>query len=248
VVRKKMVASTDPRRSDHGMYRVNIRVNRGTTQGNLYTAFPVNHFRMFTISQTGEVRFWEIAIVAQEEKFYLSIQETGTFQAYQGPDTVVWPDTRMSSWPSMCELLEAGLAALECELPVYKDQTVAEPTLPDDLEDDEGFMLWYNVAQGWGAAHTNQGLARVHWSEIPDEGTLRRMHDRDWFFFDELEEPQQTTNRPTAFPFEVREIEFGEDDEDDSGGDEIEDDAADTVEVETKVVPVPQTNEAGATV
>jgi len=239
VVRKQKKDSTDPRRSDHSMFRVNMGIQRGAKQRNLYIAYPLNHFRMFTISQTGEVKFWEIAIVAQEERFFLSIQDTGMFQAYQDQDTVVWPDTRMASWPSMCQMLEKGLKALGCELPMYEEQTVAEPELPNDLDNDEGMVLWYNVAQGWGAAHTNQGLARVHWSEVPDEGTLRCLFDQDYFFFDELEVLEEES---TAFPYEVRGIDFGEDNDSGDG-----DDAETTVEVETKVVPVPVT-ETGATV
>lgn len=138
------------------------------------TFYNSNHIRLIELDN--EFFFvYEIAIVFQNGKGYLSMQRVYEGICYQYPRTRVVVCPEFSKWSQLIEFLtnlhrEMGTLHLLDDIADYVPDPLPKNPPGSDLPDGFGRVDWYNVAKGDGGILLNNGMAHVHWSDIISSG------------------------------------------------------------------------------
>lgn len=155
------------------LYRFKVPFRQGETTGEYSTVYPDNNLRLaqFRVDQpdfleTGAVQLWEVAVVTQHGKLFLTEQATYHVACYEDRgQTVVYP--QFGNWPQVNDylvpLLPPGLTLRR--LSSFQPNGHQADT-PRNLGDKEGVVQWFNLAQGIGALSTRQGGVLVHWRQV----------------------------------------------------------------------------------
>ena len=172
-------------------------------QGIPSTEYPENNLRLIELKGGGKFSIWEIALISQGGKFFLTVQETYRAECFLDEEgKIVCP--HLDRWPQLLGVLE-GLINREKLKPVscYQPPPELDAT---NLGPNEGRVLWWNDAQGLGAIITPQGSARVHWSSISPRPRRSFLIPGETITFFGLYAPRETKGRPTSFRWEARGI------------------------------------------
>ena len=198
VVWKKAPLAT----SSDVLYTHQVRIMAGKDRNPPYVAYPHNNFRLVEFLSAGQIRLWEVALVAQNGEFFLSGQPTYLFQAHRFGQRMVIPG--LDKWPQLEELLISALQPQLEKLPELKAPVPQkEDVSPSPLASGMGVVLWYNIAQGMGAIQTHEGPARVHWSQVvKDSGRLACLAEGQRVKYVALRSPKASV-RGTSFEREA---------------------------------------------
>ena len=192
VVLKKNRAEAD---EDGAVYVCRIPIKVGLT-GTLHTEYPGNHLRLIRLDGR-KVQIWEIALVSQNGEFFVTEQMTYMVNCYRDNGKLTCP--QFQKWPQMIELLNKLLAdKMDRFSPISEYQPEDEVTA-DVLEKGQGWVLWWNCAQGLGAIITPDGALRVHWSEVAKRPRLAYLVAGEIVRYDGIRLPVQTKARFTSF-------------------------------------------------
>ncbi|PIY96391.1 MAG: hypothetical protein COY66_04185 [Candidatus Kerfeldbacteria bacterium CG_4_10_14_0_8_um_filter_42_10] len=152
----KRVAKHD----DQQIYKLSIALAQSQA-GDFFTPYPNNHLRLLLWKSDGQIQVWEIAIISQHGKFFLTFQKTLVAACYRDEDNVVMPEVK---WPQLLSLLTEHLNL--DNLPPISQFQKPVPASSENLKPGTARVKWFNFAMGVGAVDTPEGLARVHWSKI----------------------------------------------------------------------------------
>lgn len=178
--------------------------------GSLVTKFPSNHVKLVKISRdTNYFKLWEVAIVAQstlrnpsEILFFLTEQQCYSSLVYRNAQKkIMMPNYEgFSRWLALQDHVETVLGGHNLlNLPLAS--TGFTPQAPE-LDDNEGEVDWYSLAQGLGPIWTNQGMARVNWREIISDSQFRYLKPAQRVTFERLVPPKNTQNKNRETKFE----------------------------------------------
>ena len=195
--------SDDP---DVQIYPTSIAIKESQVSGVAHTEYPDNHVRVLRHTDGGNVEMWEIALVSQDGLFWITVQKTYDIACGRDASGQFFCPTFAEKWPQLVELLAKLLT--DIDLPVGVAPQPGIRPLISGLKSNEGIVLWYNLAQQMGAIATNQGQARVHWSQIiAIEGELRRLTAGAKVRFRDLLRPKQLKfGRKTSFRWEAVDV------------------------------------------
>jgi len=178
--KKDIAADVD---SSHKVFKMKVNVeSRIISIGNgvgpggdgkeLFTSYPGNNFRLIKIFSNGQVEVYEIALIAQDDRCYLTTQ-TYTAKCYENINNAFFFCCPLfdTKWPAMISFLQNAFTksfgkdfANEFPFPDPREQSEEKNT---PLQPNTGIVLWFNYAMGIGAVETDHGTTRVHWSKIP---------------------------------------------------------------------------------
>lgn len=188
--------------NDGQIYRLTISVVK-STGGEFFTSYPNNHLRLLKLETNGQFQIWEIAIVSQHSRFFLTTQQTMEAACYyQDSNQVVLPAVK---WPQLLAFLKEHLCPEN--LPLISEFQKATPIAAENLKSGTGRTLWFNHAMQVGALVTTEGVARVHWSQINrGNGSTRNfLKTGELVLFQNLERPNKG-DRKTTFQLEARQV------------------------------------------
>lgn len=178
--------------------------------GLLVTKFPSNHVKLVKISRdTNYFKLWEVAIVAQstlrnpsEILFFLTEQQCYFSLVYRNAQRkIVMPNYEgFSRWRALQDHVETILGGHD--LPNLPLASAGFTPQAPELDDNEGEVDWYSLAQGLGPIWTNQGMARVHWSAIIADSQFRYLKPAQRVTFERLVPPKNTQNKNRETKFE----------------------------------------------
>ena len=141
------------------VYRINIPNLKGRV------VYPENNLRFLENTSESTFRIWEVALISQQNHFFLSIQDMyGESGCFVEEGRLVCP--QLSNWDQMLKIF--GRRFRVSDLPSITSYSPVEISA-DGLESNTALVHWYNRAQGWGALVTPDGEARVHWSQVQVE-------------------------------------------------------------------------------
>lgn len=196
VVPKKDVAD-DPTAGK--IYQLKIPVQAIGTSG-AYTTYPTNNLRLVEGAEVGTANIWELAVVSQNNDFFLTQQLTYQADCYVQKGQATYP--RFENWPQLNEFLVPLLSPNLVLEPIEAYQ--ADEMLPTSgLGNFDGIVQWFNDAQGLGALVTKNGVARIHWSQLPKRPRRAYVRGGEKVRFQQLRLPKQTKERPTGFKKEA---------------------------------------------
>lgn len=181
------------------LYNLNVQI-KVSLNGVLYADYPQNHMRFVELDTDGEVKMWEVALISQEGKFFLTVQNVYTTWMYRDENgEVVCPGH--AKWPQMVAFLVALYKeqAMNLSTLVEYYEQLPPPQEVNDLPQGFGTVIWFNFAQGIGALQTRDGQARVHWSQVEPRGKRAYLLPCEIVQFDALRTPVSTKGRGTAF-------------------------------------------------
>lgn len=181
-------------------------------EGSWVTKSPRNHLVMTWITKTEKevgLELWELAIVAQADSkdskkmnFFLTIQMTQKSPLFRGSDNrIVAPEfPRLSDedWNQARRYISTLLAGVSL---APEEPKQATPEKTSELPDNQGRVLWYNLAGNNGIVVTNKGNAKVHWKQIQTDKRFKSLKAGQIIEFDQLID---ATDPRTKIPLEVR--------------------------------------------
>lgn len=157
--------------------------------------YPENMFALAQYVQngdqlTGRVHVWEVAIVSQNGEFFLTVHRHYNISACKGlKSPICFPRVQGH------RLLERLLVENAPEgLPLVPAQDIIPLQRPESdktLGRYEGIVENWYVPRNMGAIITAQGMARVHWSDVPARPRLRFLKEGERVKFAELREPPE---------------------------------------------------------
>jgi len=198
---KKNIIPKEVKKSGGNLtYKLTIPV-RKSEDGEFFTPYPQNNLRLLKLDPNGQFQIWEIAVISQHGKFFLTTQKTIGATCYRDGGNVTMPAVK---WPQLLTFLQGRLKP--DNLPLIAQYRRAPAQVLENLSSNEGLVLWFNIAQGIGAIVTGEGIVRVHWSEI-NRGNgyhLQFLKSGERIKFTHLQKLTHTgKNRPTKFGWEV---------------------------------------------
>ena len=179
------------------VFSKNVLIRRNDGLIPPFTRYPENHFRIIELCGN-QLRHFEVALIAQNGRFFLVKQLTRSGELFRD-DEVVFPP--LIGWQEFTDLL-TEIAKGRALKHTSKAPMPTEPPAPaNGLGNFQGRVLWWNLAQGFGAIQLRNGdAARLH------RNNLRRPNSRlpyatpgELINFEKLSLPNQTTERSTQF-------------------------------------------------
>ncbi len=192
---------------------------------NDYNCNPVNtvHYpeNMLALAQyvrdagrlTGRVHVWEVALVSQDGKFFLTVYRHYNIPAchsVRGP--MCFPRLKAHR---LLEKLLVESAPADLPLIPAEDIVPMRATKPEGLGRYEAIVdRWYGP-RDMGAIVTVQGPARVHWQEVPPRPRRRFLEEGEKVRFSDLRVPQKNPKtdwrkmRKARFELDACGIEIG---------------------------------------
>lgn len=156
--------------------KVRVSINKDTLA--LQTSRnPENFIRLLLPSADGSWEIAEVALVAQDDRLFLTCQRFYAGRAYRAEDgSVAVPE--YPGWTQIKNMLTNMFR--DRDLPDESEYR-AKPDEPvPEASHNRGIIKWYNLAQQWGVAYASKDgkavQARVHWSHS------RGKHGRIVFF------------------------------------------------------------------
>ncbi len=144
---------------------------------------------------TGEAHIWEVALVSQEGKFFLTVHWHCSTPAFKSlKNTVCFPGSTRH------RLLEKVLVEnVPDDLPLLPISFMEpmEKMRPKGLRKNEGIVESWYAPRNMGCILTSQGPVRVHWTDVPPRPRLRFLKDGEKVRFLELRVPPE--NPKTEF-------------------------------------------------
>lgn len=181
------------------VFQAKIPIKTGGKGGVNHTEYPNNNLRLLEIGLIGRIGLWEISLISQEGYFFLTTQKVYDDTQYCDGDKIFCAP--FVKWPQMLSFLAEKMMVQNLQ-PISEYKSTPQST-NRGLAPNTGHILWFNLAQGFGAITTPKGMARVHWSQIIKEGRLAFLETGDLVLFKYLKKPNQTKKRETAFPREA---------------------------------------------
>ena len=188
-------------------YQQKITVKYGEKTGVWHTEYPQNNIRLLEFGDNGRFRVWEIALVSQDGRFFVTAETTYEAACYRDGFRAVCPEFD-KKWPQLVTLLSDLL--VDIDIPPFSDYRPVAQTEPAALADNTGRVLWWNSAQGIGMAVVNKdaspnGIARIHWSQLAPrtENCLAYLSPGDHITFTATRSAHQTKMRATTFQCEL---------------------------------------------
>lgn len=187
-----------------------VHVGMSTEALSLQTArHPQNFIRLILPSADGSWKVVEAALVAQDDRLFLTCQSFYTGQAYRATDgSVTIPNYH--GWAQFREMLTKMFVGRS--LPdVHEYQEEPAAAIPK-VSGNHGTIKWYNLAQQWGVAYASRNEkvieARVHWSHSGAyRGRIVFFEPGEPISFGDIVTPRSADpNRPTTFQHELHEV------------------------------------------
>lgn len=179
---------------------------KASLDGYLYTEYPENVMCVIVL-EGGSMQMHEIALVSQYGHFFVTHQVTYEEQMFQLDGAL--KIERFDSWPQMMNLLSELAGDAVSTLPEYVYQDVPVPT---ELPAEVGEVGWFNFAQGFGMIRTNEGMARVHWTQVTRPGERRNyLKPGEFVTYERLITPLNTKGRATSFKLEAIVVDLTDD-------------------------------------
>lgn len=152
-----------------GMTRREFEVNISLkiNGGKMYTFYPENSVNLLALSREGRVRMYQYSIVGRWGDLFLSKQML--FEGEMKNGEIFCPTTPWMSMESWCKIWEEGVIKRRFKewgwlIPENKESREFSPILVKN----KAFVLWFNIAMGYGYARLKDGrVARIHWSNLP---------------------------------------------------------------------------------
>lgn len=146
-------------------YRKIVPIHRN--KGEIFTLYNENNIRLLEMKEDGYFAVYEVAMVFQNGRGFLTTQRVYEGFAYRNGLSISCPEFN-DKWSQLVKFMN-DVYPLQASLPeIYK--YVPEPettaTVGKNLADGVGKVKWFNVAQGFGAIFTNKGEAFVHYKDI----------------------------------------------------------------------------------
>jgi cold shock CspA family protein len=205
VVLKKNLAPLTKPPSEGKFYQTKTQVVMDI-EGIRCTKYPDNYMGLLELTEEGQLKFWEIALVSQLGYFFLTVQQIYRTDCYHDGERIVCPffEGKPHKWPQLVQLSVQLLTEMQNKLkPISEYRSEPEPAVYD-LDPNKGRVLWWNRAQGLGAIVTSEGEARVHWKGIKQTRLRSRLA-----FLTAGEIVQYQSLRPTPIPpFKERRTSF----------------------------------------
>ncbi len=170
---------------------------------------PQNMIRLLIPSCDGAWRIEEFAIVAQDDRLFLTHQRLYTGFAYRNADgTIVAP--AFAHWgDNFTAMLIAAFR--ECPLPTEDNFRTSEPIIPN-VPEGRGIVKYFNLAQQWGSAYIREGNeiveARLHWGHAHSKrGRIVYFEPGEQIAYGAIA-PAKSNNpeRQTSFKYELLEV------------------------------------------
>lgn len=165
-----------------------------------FTRYPENHFRVLEV-KGNQLRHFEVALVAQNGKFFMVKQLTRQGELFRDHE-VVFP--ALLGWEEFTEFL-TRLVKDRALKSTDKAPLPPAPLAPNGLSNFQGRVLWWNLAQQFGAVQLRNGTAaRLHRSHLNRPGSkLAYASQGELVEFEKISLPNQTTERQTEFRQEL---------------------------------------------
>jgi cold shock CspA family protein len=178
------------------------------TNGQVFhTEYPNNHLRLLVIGKKGNIQIWEIALISQDGEFFVTQQKVWNTYCYNNYERVSCPLFEgPKGWPQMVEILKGLLSNRIDRIALVSEAKEEDVNLDNTvvLEAKMGVVVWFNQAQGFGVIKTNQGPARVHWTNIDRKNSRRAyLEPKETVNFKQLVPPRITKGRKTAMNFDA---------------------------------------------
>jgi len=184
--------------------RMQIQVTKSQENPEHFINYAENNIRLVQIAGC-ELKMFEISIISQNDKFFLTIQQTYGFRCYRDRTQVRIPafDTK---WPQLVEFLRPYLEPDLEHLPPIADAADETGTVDAaDLQDGQGVVVWFNVASGMGVIKTRNEDVRLHRSQIiVNNGDLRYLEKNQRVSIQRLDSIEHREGkRQTSFRFKA---------------------------------------------
>lgn len=165
-----------------------------------FTRYPENHFRVLEV-RGNTLRHFEVALIAQNGRFFMVKQLTRQGELFRDHEVVFPP---LLGWGEFTEFL-TQLAKGRALKNTSKAPMPPEPPAPNGLGNFQGRVLWWNLAQQFGAVQLRNGTAaRLHRSHLTRQNSkLAYASQGELVEFEKISLPNQTTNRQTEFHQEL---------------------------------------------
>lgn len=164
-------------RPAHGRryYRRMVNVRKG--RAGLETVYPSNAIRVISTPDSGLMRMWEVALIVQAGKLFLTCQQMYDAQCLRhevGHLLCPFFQGSPKSWPQLVTLLRDLYRDRMDRLPAANG-SVSKPLPPTPTVklNGEGVVNWYSIARQVGMVYIRNGVAMVHADEISRPGHLR---------------------------------------------------------------------------
>jgi hypothetical protein len=128
-----------------------------------------NNIRLVAFGPDGECVLWNVGMVCQNSKFFMTYQTMAHEYAFLENDRIRIPGMeKVRKWAPLGKHLETVLAhpAVRGHLDL---RPISEYQQPDEGSLVDGQVLFYSLRQQMGAIHTPKGEARVRWGQIRTE-------------------------------------------------------------------------------
>lgn len=165
-----------------------------------FTRYPENHFRILEI-KGNQLRHFEVALIAQNGRFFLVKQLTRQSELFRDHEVVFPPLLGWGEFTNFLTKAAAGRALKHTD----KAPMPLESPAPNGLGNFQGRVLWWNLAQQFGAVQLRNGTAaRLHRSHLTRKNSkLAYTVPGELVDFEKVSLPNQTTERQTEFRQEL---------------------------------------------
>lgn len=142
-----------------------------TDSGVLHVPYSQNTVNLMEVNEDGQVRMWEVALVSQASRFFVTVQLKYRFSCYRDEEGRLTCPAFEAKWPDMVgRLAEFTMDKISSFPSVAEFAPEPEPDR-SDLVGGHGRVLWYNLSRGIGAVVlADSRVARVHWSKVEVDG------------------------------------------------------------------------------
>ncbi len=189
-------------------YKLRVQIKDGLT-GICHTEYPSNAIRLIEAREGGSLTLYEASIVSQNGEFYCPVQEQYDVRCYADGDTVRCPyfETPKHHWPQLMSVLTAIVDSLGVSLPKWVAQKAETDYSFSGIKSGMAGVEWYNAASGVGGLITDQGPARVHWSQITRQGErFAYLTAGEIVTYSALRAPHITKDRKTRYVLEAFDV------------------------------------------
>ncbi len=159
-----------------------------------YTKADQNCLTILETQNNGKVRYWELSLINQNEKFYFIVQKVYEAQCFKTEeDKIICPYFRTNKhWPQLVELLR-NLYYEKEKIPLYTTTILIDDNDLFILTGNEGSVLWWNFRRNSGVIMTNKGPVKVYWKNIKSDKTPVYLISNKFVKFESLISPTHRT-------------------------------------------------------
>lgn len=169
-------------------------------RGTLCTKFP-NNFRLIHIDNKLVVRMWEVALISQNGKFFVTstkLYEVGCFR-HMGAFSCPYFEEPPHIWPQFVSILRERIDV--DDLPSRELYYLRQERDRSSIPDGQGEVLFWSPASGCGAIITRDGKAKVHWRQVTrDASSLQYLKQGELVTYTSLDAP----GPGTGFEYEAQ--------------------------------------------